>query len=71
MKEAFKTASKRKIQKTTEATGDLVGNKITETITQAASKTTHEAPNKSTAPAQIDEKPMQQISIPKRKYVAP
>ena len=33
-KGAFKTASKRSIQKTTEATGDLVGNKIADDITK-------------------------------------
>ena len=31
--DALKTASKRSIQKTAEATGDLVGNKIAEKIT--------------------------------------
>ena len=31
--DAFKTASKRAIQKTAEATGDLVGNKIADKIT--------------------------------------
>ena len=31
--DAIKTASKRAIQKTTEATGDLIGNKIPEKIT--------------------------------------
>ena len=69
--EAFKTASKRTIQNTADATDDLVGNKIAEKVTQAASKTTPEASSKSTMPAQIDEKPMQQIPIPKRKYITP
>ena len=70
--ETFKTASKKNIiQKATEAAGDLVVNKIAEKITQAVSKTTREAPSKSTAPTQIDEKPMQHISIPKRKYMTP
>ena len=31
--DAIKTASKRAIQKTTKATGDLIGNKIAEKIT--------------------------------------
>ena len=31
--DAAKTASKRVVQKTAEATGDLIGNKITNTIT--------------------------------------
>ena len=33
---AFKTASKRAIQKTPEATGDLFGNKITNRITKVS-----------------------------------
>lgn len=42
-----KSASKRVIQKTAKATGDLVGNKITAKITNAASKKTHEDPKSS------------------------
>ena len=34
----IKAASKRAIQKTAEATGDLVGNKITDTITMEIQK---------------------------------
>ena len=33
--DAFKTVSKRVIQKTVEATGDLIGNKIANKITKA------------------------------------
>ena len=36
--DAIKTASKRAIQKTTEATGDLIGNKIADKITSASKK---------------------------------
>ena len=36
--DAIKTASKRVIQKTTEATGDLVGNKIADKITSVSKK---------------------------------
>ena len=32
--DTFKTASKRAIQKTAEATGDLIGNKIADKITK-------------------------------------
>ena len=35
---AIKTASKREIQKTAEATGDLNGNKITDKITNISTK---------------------------------
>ena len=38
---ALKIASKRAIQKTAEATGDLGGNKTAEKIRKAASKSTH------------------------------
>ena len=34
--DAFITASKRAIQNTTEATGDLIGNKITDKITKVS-----------------------------------
>ena len=34
--DAFKTSSKRVIQKTTEATGDLIGNKIANRITNVS-----------------------------------
>ena len=37
---AFKTASKRAIQKTAEVTGDLVGNRITDEITSISKKPT-------------------------------
>ena len=36
--DALKTASKRAIQKTAEATGDLVGNEIADTITSISKK---------------------------------
>ena len=38
--DAIKTASTRAIQKTVEATGDLVGNKIADTITSVSKKST-------------------------------
>ena len=36
--DAIKTASKRAIQKTAEATGDLIGNKIADKITSVSKK---------------------------------
>ena len=36
--DAIKTASKRAIQKTAEATGDLIGNKIADNITSVSKK---------------------------------
>ena len=44
--DALKTASKRAIDKKIEATGDLVGTKVVEKITKAASKTTCENKSK-------------------------
>ena len=40
--DAIKTASKRAIQKTAEATGDLIGNKIADKITSASKKNNNE-----------------------------
>ena len=37
--DAIKTASKRAIQKTAEATGDLIGNKTADKITSVSKKT--------------------------------
>ena len=42
--DAIKTASKRAIQKTAEATGDLVGNKIAYKITSVSNKSTKKLP---------------------------
>ena len=38
--DSIKTASRRAIQKTAEATGDLIGSKITDKITSASKKIT-------------------------------
>ena len=42
--DAIKTASKRAIQKTAEATGDLVGNKTADKITSVSKKPTKKLP---------------------------
>ena len=42
--DVIKTASKRAIQKTAEATGDLVGNKIADKITSVSKKSTKKLP---------------------------
>ena len=46
--DAIKTASKRVIQKTAEATGDLIVNKTTDKITSVSKKSTNELPNDET-----------------------
>ena len=43
--DAIKTASKRSIQKTAEATDDLIGNKIADKITSISKKPVKELPN--------------------------
>ena len=40
--DAIKTVSRRAIQKTTEATGDLIGNKIPDKITNVSKKLSKE-----------------------------
>ena len=63
---ALKTASKTAIQKTEDATVDLVGNKIPEKITKAASKSTREYPRISVA-IQLDETSVQPTGMPNEK----
>ena len=43
--DALKTASKRAIQETAEGTGDLIGNKIADKITNVSKKTVKELHN--------------------------
>ena len=46
--DAIKTTSKRAIQKTAEATGDLIGNKIADKITSVSKKSNKKLPNNET-----------------------
>ena len=63
--DAIKTTSKRAIQKTAEATGDLIGNKIADKITSfSKKKSTKEFPNNETE----DDV---EIAIPKKRYISP
>ena len=57
-----KTASQRAIQKTAEATGDLVGNKIADTITGISKKSTKKLPS-------INED--EELSTRKKRYISP
>ena len=59
--DAFKIASKREIQKTAKAAGNLFGNKITEKNTKNASRNSHKEPKKST-------QTLKPTSIPKEIY---
>ena len=59
---AIKTASKRVIQKTAEATGDLVGNEIAYKITRVSKKSTKKLPT-------IDEDA--ELTTHKKRYISP
>ena len=60
--DAIKTASKRAIQKTAEATGDLVDNKIVDKITSVSKKSTKKLPT-------IDEDA--ELTTPQKRYISP
>ena len=63
--DAIETASKRAIQKTTEATGDLIGNRITDKITSVSKKkSTKELHNN-------DETEDVEITTHKKRYMSP
>ena len=62
-RDAIKTVSKRAIQKTAEATGGLIGNKIADKITKVSKKFTKELPNN-------DETDVK-IATPKKRYISP
>ena len=60
--DAIKTASKRAIQNTAEAKGDLIGNKIADKITTISKKTVKELP--------INNEDME-ITTYKKRYISP
>ena len=60
---AFKTASERSIQKTAEATGDLLFNKIANKVTKAPKKSQEN--NSETVTIEHDKE------IPKERYISP
>ena len=64
---AIKTASKRAIKKTAEATGDLIGNKTADKITSVSKK-------KSTKELQYNDETKEkevEITSPKKRYISP
>ena len=61
----IKTASKRETQKTAEATGDLIGNKIADKITSVSKK----KPDKKLH--YIDEAENLEIATPKKRCISP
>ena len=62
--DATKTASKRAIQKTAEATGDLIDNKFADKITSVSKKYTTELPNDET-------EEYIERATPKKRYISP
>ena len=62
--DAIKTASKREIQKTADATGDLIGNKIPDKITSVSNK------NSMKELSNNDEEDME-ITTHKKRYISP
>ena len=67
--DAIKTASKRAIQKTAEATGDLIGNKIADKITSVSKKPTMELHSKE-LPNNNNETDAE-ITTHKKRYISP
>ena len=64
--DAIKTASKRAIQKTAEAIGHLIGNKIADKITSISKKPVKELPN-----SHGREEENVEITTHKKRYVSP
>ena len=60
----IKATSKRAVQKTAEATGDLIGNKIADKMKSVLKKSTKELPNDET---EVDV----QRATPKKRYISP
>ena len=63
--DAIKTASKRAIQKTAEATGDLAGNKIADKITSASKKSLKKLHDEESSSTEVNNE------IPKERYISP
>ena len=61
--DAIKTASKRAIQKTAEAKGELIGNKIADKITSVWKKSTKELPNDETEADRYSSKDADEASL--------
>ena len=61
--DAIKTASNRAIQKTAEATGDLIGNKIVDKITSVSKKSSNNNSN--------DDDDGVELTTHKKRYISP
>ena len=69
--DAIKIATKRAIQKTTEATGDLIGNKIAEKITGRASPKDVSIWKKSVKELPVNDDEDSEITTHKKRYLSP
>ena len=63
--DAIKTASNGAIQKTAEATGDLIGNKIADKVTSVSKKSPRELHSKELSSKEANNE------IPKERYISP
>ena len=59
--DVIETASKKAIQKTSETTGDLIGNKVADKITSVSKK----------SPKELHSQNENEIEIPKERYISP
>ena len=66
--DAIKTASKRAIQKTAEATGDMIGNRIADKITSVSKKKSNNEYNNSD---DDDDDNDVELTTHKKKYISP
>ena len=66
--DAIKTASKREIQKTAEATGDLIGNKIADKITIVSKKPAKKLFNNNDETTEEEDA---EITAHKKRYTSP
>ena len=64
--DAIKTASKRAIQKTTEANGELIGNKVADKKTSVSKKPAKELPNNDETKEEDVE-----ITTHRKRYISP
>ena len=69
--DAIKTASKRAIQKTAEANGDLIGNKITDKITSVSKKPATKLHSKELHDNDEIKEEDAEIATPKKRYTSP
>ena len=63
--DAIKTASKRAIPKTAEATGDLIGNKVADKITSASKKSNNNNNNNNNNNEDVE------LTTHKKRYISP